>query len=191
MSQQEVSADIIQNSAVGNFSPEKEGTKTKAARCLFFLMPFPFLYILILCILLLLFTFCQVYLLVKETAEIEIGMAEKSSYRTRQANIRQKLSLVWKNRKKISQIIIDNFYLPFFLLFILCFKVSARYSDLCSLNFSLESLICSLYNSLQPFLTCSLSSLTCSLYIISFSMYSFSCSMSLPSISSQNATFPG
>ncbi len=45
ISQQEVSADIIQNSAVGNFSPKTEGTKTKAARCLFF-MSFPFLYIL-------------------------------------------------------------------------------------------------------------------------------------------------
>jgi hypothetical protein len=45
-SQQEVSADIIQNSAVGNFFPQIEGTKTKAARCLFFLMSFPFLYIL-------------------------------------------------------------------------------------------------------------------------------------------------
>ena len=31
ISQQEVSADIIQNSAVGNFSPKTEGTKTKAA----------------------------------------------------------------------------------------------------------------------------------------------------------------
>jgi hypothetical protein len=27
------SADIIQNSAVGNFSPRTEGTKAKAARC--------------------------------------------------------------------------------------------------------------------------------------------------------------
>ncbi len=45
-SQQEVSADIIQNSAVGNLSPKTEGTKTKAARCLFFLMSFPFLSIL-------------------------------------------------------------------------------------------------------------------------------------------------
>jgi hypothetical protein len=35
-SQQEVSADIIQNSAVGNFSPKTEGTKTKAAKSLFF-----------------------------------------------------------------------------------------------------------------------------------------------------------
>jgi hypothetical protein len=31
-----VSADIIQNSAVGNVSPKIEGTKTKAARCFFF-----------------------------------------------------------------------------------------------------------------------------------------------------------
>ncbi len=35
-SQQEISADIIQNSAVVNFSPKTEGTKTKAARYLFF-----------------------------------------------------------------------------------------------------------------------------------------------------------
>jgi hypothetical protein len=45
-SKQEVSADVIRNSAVGNFSPKTEGTKTKAARCLFLVMPFPFLYIL-------------------------------------------------------------------------------------------------------------------------------------------------
>jgi hypothetical protein len=44
-------------------------------------------------------------------------MAEKSSWD--QANIRQKLDLVCKNRKKISQIIKDYFYLPFFLLIIL------------------------------------------------------------------------
>jgi hypothetical protein len=54
---------------------------------------------------------------VKETAEIETGMAEKSSWD--QANIRQKLGLVWRNRKKISQIIKDYFYLPFFLFIIL------------------------------------------------------------------------
>jgi hypothetical protein len=48
-----------------------------------------------LCNLLLLFTFCQVCLLVKETAEsadIETGIAEKSSWN--QANIWQKLGLV-------------------------------------------------------------------------------------------------
>jgi hypothetical protein len=51
---------------------------------------------------------------VKETAEIEKGVAEKSSLD--QENIRQKQGLVWRNRKKISQIIKDYFYLPFFLL---------------------------------------------------------------------------
>jgi hypothetical protein len=44
-------------------------------------------------------------------------MAEKSS--CDQANKRQKLGLVWRNRKKISQIIKDYFYLLFFLLIIL------------------------------------------------------------------------
>ncbi len=44
-------------------------------------------------------------------------MAEKS--RWDQANRRQKLGLVWRIRKKISQIIKDYFYLPFFLLIIL------------------------------------------------------------------------
>jgi hypothetical protein len=53
---------------------------------------------------------------VKETAEIETGMAEKS--RWDRANIRQKLGLVWRNRKKFSQIIKDYFYFPFFLLII-------------------------------------------------------------------------
>jgi hypothetical protein len=52
-----------------------------------------------------------------ETAEIETEMAEKSSWD--QANIRKKLGLVWRNRKKINQIIKDYFYLPFFLLIIL------------------------------------------------------------------------
>ncbi len=36
-----------------------------------------------------------------------------------QANRRQKLGLVWRNRKKISQITNASFYLPFFLLIIL------------------------------------------------------------------------
>ena len=68
-----------------------------------FLMSFPFLYTLNSLHLLLLYTLCKVCLPVKETAEIETGMAEKSSQD--QANIRQKLGLVWINRKKISQII--------------------------------------------------------------------------------------
>ncbi len=80
-------------------------------------MSFPFLYILNSLQSSLLLTFCQVCLLLKETAEIETGTAEKSSWD--QAIIRQKLGLVWRNRKKISQIIKDYFYLPFFLLIIL------------------------------------------------------------------------
>jgi hypothetical protein len=56
-------------------------------------------------------------LLKKETAEIETGMAGNSSWD--QANRRQKLGLVWRIRKKISQIIKDYFHLPFFLLIIL------------------------------------------------------------------------
>ncbi len=55
-----------------------------------------------------------------ETSEIETGIAEKSSWN--QANRRQKPGLVWRNRKKISQIIKDYFYLPFFLLIILCIE---------------------------------------------------------------------
>jgi hypothetical protein len=49
-------------------------------------------------------------------------MAEKPSWD--QANRRQKQGLVWRNRKKISQIIKDYFYLPFFLLIILCKRVT-------------------------------------------------------------------
>jgi hypothetical protein len=58
----------------------------------------------------------------KEAAEIETGMAGKSSWDL--ANRRQKLGLVWKIRKKISQIIKDYFYLPFFLLIILWERLS-------------------------------------------------------------------
>ncbi len=54
----------------------------------------------------------------KETVENETGIAEKSSWY--QANRQQKLGLVWRNRKKICQIIKDYFYLPFILLIILC-----------------------------------------------------------------------
>jgi hypothetical protein len=52
-----------------------------------------------------------------ETAEIETGMAEKS--RQGPGKQTEKLGLVWRNRKKISQIIEDYFYLPFFLLIVL------------------------------------------------------------------------
>ncbi|MFO0000794.1 MAG: hypothetical protein ACK559_06670, partial [bacterium] len=87
-------AYIIQNLKL---SPKTEGSKTKAARCLFFLMSFPF------CL-----HFSKFVCLLKKTAEIETGMAEKSSWD--KANIWQKQGLVWRHRKKISQIIKDYFY---------------------------------------------------------------------------------
>ncbi len=57
-------------------------------------------------------------------SEIETGVAEKPSWD--QTNRRQKLGLVWRNRKKISQIIKDYFCLPFFLLIILWVQPSQR-----------------------------------------------------------------
>jgi hypothetical protein len=54
----------------------------------------------------------------QETAENETEMAEKSRW-DHAANSRQKPGLVWRNRKKISQIIKDYFCLLFFLLIIL------------------------------------------------------------------------
>jgi hypothetical protein len=45
--------------------------------------------------------------------------AGRQAGRQEQANRRQKLGLVWRIRKKISQIIKDYFYLPFFFLIIL------------------------------------------------------------------------
>jgi hypothetical protein len=59
-----------------------------------------------------------VYILLHCTAETESEVAEKSSWD--QANRGEKLGLDWTNRKKISQIINDCLYLPFFLLIILC-----------------------------------------------------------------------
>jgi hypothetical protein len=47
----------------------------------------------------------------------ESEVADMSSWE--QANRGEKLGLVWRNRKKISQIIYDYLYLPFFLLIIL------------------------------------------------------------------------
>ncbi len=87
-------------------------------------MSVPFMYILNSLQFLLLLPFCQVCMPFKETAEIENGVAEKSSLD--QGNIRQKQGLVWRNRKKISQIIKDYFYLPFFLLIILWFSDRGR-----------------------------------------------------------------
>jgi hypothetical protein len=51
-------------------------------------------------------------------------MAEKSSWDQANKNKGQKLGLVWRNRKKISQIIEDYFYLPFFLLIIVCITLT-------------------------------------------------------------------
>jgi hypothetical protein len=59
-------------------------------------------------------------------------MAGKPSWE--QANRRQKLGLVWRIRKKISKIIKDYFYLPFFLLIILWSKGSFYVlSEICHL----------------------------------------------------------
>ncbi len=85
-------------------------------------MCFPILYILNSLHLLLLFTFCQVCLPVNETAEIETGMDGRNVQQGPEANRRQKLGLVWGNRKKMSHIIKDYFYIPFFLLVILWFR---------------------------------------------------------------------
>ncbi len=98
----------------------------------FFWCLFPSCTFWIICNLLLLFTFCQVCRPVKETVEIEIGMAEKSSLD--QANILQKLGLVWRNRKKSSQIIKAYFYLPFLLLVILWIQRNFYFSLLNSLG---------------------------------------------------------
>ncbi len=97
-------------------SSQQQKKKDKSSYwCLFFLMPFPFMYILNS-----LQTALTVYILQSLSAlsaEIETVVAEKSSWD--QANRRPKLGLVWRNRKKISQIIKDYLYLPFFLLIIL------------------------------------------------------------------------
>jgi hypothetical protein len=98
--QQTVSADIIPHSVVGLFSPKTEGTKTKEARVLIscyqancetkkFQVPTN-----------LLFTFCY-------TAETESEVAEKSNWD--HANREEKLGLVWRNRKKISQFSMTTF----------------------------------------------------------------------------------
>ncbi len=73
----------------------------------------------------------RMHKLKQEAAENETGMAEKSRCWD-QANRRQKPGLVLRNRKKISQIIKDYFYLPFFLLIILCFSYSLQLPALSS-----------------------------------------------------------
>jgi hypothetical protein len=57
--------------------------------------------------------------LLKVTTETESEVAEKSSWDPAKRG-EEKLGLIWRNRKKISQIINDYLYLPFFLLIILC-----------------------------------------------------------------------
>jgi hypothetical protein len=49
----------------------------------------------------------------------------KQEWQKSPAETRQKLGLVWRSRKKISQIIKDYFYLPFFLLIILWLPLSS------------------------------------------------------------------
>jgi hypothetical protein len=61
-------------------------------------------------------------LIASDTAETDSEVAEMSSWD--QANRGEKLDLVWRKRKKISQITNDYLYLPFFLLIILCIQVS-------------------------------------------------------------------
>ena len=68
-----------------------------------FMMSFPFRYILNSLHLLKLFTICQVCLPIKETAEIETGMAEKSSWD--QANIQKKLGLVGEMEGKLAKLL--------------------------------------------------------------------------------------
>jgi hypothetical protein len=59
-----------------------------------------------------------------DTAETESKVAEMSSWD--QANRGEKHGFVWRNRKKISQIINVYLYLPFFLLIILCHSPSQK-----------------------------------------------------------------
>ncbi len=73
-------------------SPQKtEGTKTKAARCLFFLMFFPSCIFWILCSLILLFTFCHFVCLLKRLQRLKQEW-QKSPAGTRQTDSK---NLVW------------------------------------------------------------------------------------------------
>jgi hypothetical protein len=65
------------------------------------------------------FAFCQVFLPVKENAEIETGMAKRPL--GPEHTVKTRFGL--ENRKKISKIIKDYFYLLFFLLIILWVSV--------------------------------------------------------------------
>ena len=104
MSQLAVSAGIIQNSAVGYFpQKQKDQRHLQFVLSLFFktVIPQSFFFILE--------SFPN--LIVRDefvATMIETGMAGKSSWD--QADRREKLGLVWRNRKKISQIIKDYLY---------------------------------------------------------------------------------
>ncbi len=74
-------------------------------------------------------------------------MVEQS--RRDKANRRQKLGLVWRNRKKICQIIKAYFYLPFFLLIILWTNLQQQQSSYVLLIF-----ICILTQSASKILYC-------------------------------------
>jgi hypothetical protein len=99
------------------FPQKQKEKKTKAARSLFtyvFSLPVHFEFFAI-------FSYC-LHLSRLSACRDRTGMAEKSSW-DQQGNIWQKIGLVWRSRKKISQNIKDKFYLPFFLLIILWITV--------------------------------------------------------------------
>jgi hypothetical protein len=97
-----------------NIFPKR--TKTKAARVLISWLPRKFRSLKIVGTSNLLFTFCY-------TAETESEIAEKSNWD--QVNRGEKLGLVWRNRKKISQII-NDYLLHTVLLLILCYLFTGR-----------------------------------------------------------------
>jgi hypothetical protein len=91
-----MSAYIIQNSAVGNFSPKTEGKKTKATRSLFsdvFSLPVHFEFFAI-------FSYCL------HIAKYVCLQRLKQEWQKSPAGTRQtfcQINLVWRNRKKNSQ----------------------------------------------------------------------------------------
>jgi hypothetical protein len=91
MSPKAVSADTIPNSAVGIFSPKTGGTKTKAARVLMRTLKSNNIVKLI--------TFLRTPQRLNPYRKVQLGWD--------QANRGQKLGMVWRNRKKMSQIITD------------------------------------------------------------------------------------
>ncbi len=85
------------------FPQKQKEQRQKQPEVSFFLCLFPSCTFWILCnLLFLLITFCQVCLLVKETADIETGMAEKSSWN--RSNIRQKLVWFGEIQRKLAKL---------------------------------------------------------------------------------------